>query len=220
MLLSPHSELSEDLKDSVAAKNAQSLLLKWHSHMPFATLHELKEMYNKFYEYYYEHYTKHEIHEDSYHHHHHHHDYEPHLYDSNEHLEHYLSHNFGSHHHHHTHQNLNLLDFITSKTKENKPNVLNKLFGEVGGINYQEHNDPFVPFHHSDNHFDQHYNEEHDYTHHIPLTHEYDHDLHNYHQHKDHYPYNHEYFEEQDHSVDHDHYIDHAHDSLEYFNYF
>jgi hypothetical protein len=86
MLLAPNSEVSDDLKDSVAAKSAQSLLLKWHTHMPFATLHDLKIMYSKFYEYYYEHYTKHEPHHDFYHHHHYHHhgfddDFEPHLFD-------------------------------------------------------------------------------------------------------------------------------------------
>ena len=208
MLLSPNSELSEDLKDSVAAKSAQSLLLKWHSHMPFATLHELKDMYNKFYEYYYEHYTKHEPHEDFYHHHHHHHhhhhEYEPHMY-HHDHLEHYLSHNFGSHHHH-SHQNLNLLDFISSKPKENSPNILSKLFGEEGSDFYPDHTDLNMPFHHSNDHF----NEDHDYDHHFPGMHEYDHELNRFHQHTDH-PYNHEYFDEQDHSLDHDHFRDHTH---------
>ena len=72
MLLAPNSEVSEDLKDSVSAKKAQSLLLKWHKHAPYATLHDLKDIYNKFYEYYFEHYTKHEPTPRFFHHYHHH----------------------------------------------------------------------------------------------------------------------------------------------------
>ncbi len=55
LLMSPKHEIHSKLRDSLAAKAANKALLKWHSKMPLASLHDLENIYNKFYEYYYDH---------------------------------------------------------------------------------------------------------------------------------------------------------------------
>ena len=97
LFLSSNDALNSGLKDSLAAKAANKLLIKWHEQSPFATLQELEDMYSKFYEYYYDSNYGHNHH----HNHHHHHHYGP--------------HHYGPHHHHHHHHHLNLLDFLEKK---------------------------------------------------------------------------------------------------------
>ena len=120
--MSPNSELNSHLKDSIAAKSANSALLKWHLNAPTANLHDLEEMYNRLYEYFYEFYDR----RSPIHHYHH--------YDDLGHS--YVDYHpdFDNHHHHHhhhhiyhNHKHFNILDFLGKKL-ENEKSILNIYF--------------------------------------------------------------------------------------------
>ena len=108
LYMSPHNEISSHLKDSMAAKAANSALLKWHLGAPTASLHELEDMYNKFYEYFYDRYEHHDIH----HHYHHDGDVDSDLFDY---PDYHSFHHHHHHHHHHGHKHFNLVDFLAKK---------------------------------------------------------------------------------------------------------
>lgn len=119
--MSPNHELSSKIKDSLAAKAANEALLKWHSNVPLASLHQLEHMYNRFYKYYYnnlEHlspliYGDHHFHHGDYEHHH-------------------------GYHHAHNHQPFDLLDFLKGKSDKpklsdykGKKSIIDKILGEL-----------------------------------------------------------------------------------------
>jgi hypothetical protein len=107
--MSPKHEIHSKLRDSLAAKAANKALLKWHSKMPLASLHDLENIYNRFYEYYYDHLESSRL--------------EKEVEDEDDLLYHnHDTFSLGHHniHHmpvHHSHQNnhFNLLDFIKNK---------------------------------------------------------------------------------------------------------